>query len=465
VNEHRIERDTMGEVRVPASALYGAQTARAVANFPISGERLSPRVIRALGLIKAAAAEVNAQAGLLDGDRAPAIAQAAREVAAGLHDGEFPVDVFQTGSGTSSNMNANEVVANRANELLGQPRGSVHVHPNDHVNLGQSSNDVFPSAVQIALLGAIDERLLPEMRHLAAALHDFGDRHWDVVRTGRTHLMDAMPIRVGQQFRGYGWQVGDSHRRVQQAAEGLGELPLGGTAVGTGVNGRDGFGEAVCAVLRRERGLDVRETGHHLHAQSGLDAVAQASASMRTFATALYKIANDLRWMASSAYGELLLPALQPGSSIMPAKVNPVVCEAVLMVCAQVFGNDAVVAFGNSQGQWELNTMMPVVGRNAIASAELLASACAVLREKALAGAAVTPAAAARVDRNPILATALNVAVGYETAARIAKAAAAAGRTVREVAAEMTSLSSAELDRLLDPAALCGRWGERRGPD
>lgn len=456
----RTERDTMGEVQVPQHALYGAQTARAVANFPISGRPLPTRVIRALGMLKAAAAAVNGRDGALDAARADAIRRAAEEVAAGLHDGHFPVDVFQTGSGTSSHMNANEVIARRAGQLL--PAGADPVHPNDHVNLGQSSNDVFPSAVQLGLHGALQDLLLPELSALAAALHDFADATFDRVKTGRTHLMDAMPIRFGQEFRGYAQQCELGLARIAACLPDLATLPLGGTAVGTGVNARPGMAAAVCAELQARFGVPARETPHHFQAQACLDVVVHTSGALRTFASALYKIANDLRWMASSVVGELRIPPLQPGSSIMPAKVNPVVCEAVLMACAQVSGNDAVVAFANCQGQFELNTALPLIARNAIESAELLGNACRVLRQKCLAGMALAEDAGADVHRNPILATALNAEIGYEAAARVAKAAAASGRTVREVAAELTGLDGSTLDRLLDPARLCGEHGRTR---
>jgi fumarate hydratase class II len=441
---YRIERDTMGEVRVPTSALYGAQTARAVENFPISGQPIPAPVIRALGILKGAAATVNERDGLLPPPMAEAIRQAAAEVAGGRLDQHFPVDVFQTGSGTSSNMNANEVIAARASQIMGKTRGKKPVHANDHVNLGQSSNDVFPSAVQIALLLMGQEKLWPALSLLANTFHELADANWEKVVTGRTHLMDAMPIRVGQVFRGYAHHCELGLSRIKQAFEGLRELPLGGTAVGTGVNARPGFAAAVCALV----------TSQH--------AVVHASAAMRTFATALYKIANDLRWLGSSAIGELRLPELQPGSSIMPAKVNPVACEAVLMVCAQVMGDDAVVAFGNSQGQFQLNTMMPVMARNALESATLLAQACTVLVERCLRGISVTRTASARVAQNPILATALTGTIGYEKAAEIAKAAAEQGRTVAEVAAERSGLDPKKLAELLDPLRLCGEDGRQR---
>lgn len=457
----RSEKDTMGVVRVPAGALYGAQTTRAIENFPLSGRGLPVAVIRSLGRIKAAAAIVNARAGLLDLGLARVIEQAAIEVAEGRHDDQFPVDVFQTGSGTSSNMNANEVIANRAAILLGKPPGTNALHANDHVNLGQSSNDVFPAAVHLALLACAGGQLLPAMTSLAATLHDFADRTFDVIKTGRTHLMDAMPIRMGQEFRGHACQVDNAVQRLGQAMAGLRDLPLGGTAVGTGANSWPGFGAAVCAILGERWGEVVRETPAHFQAQSSLDAISHASGVMHTFATALYKITNDVRWMASSAIQELRLPAVQPGSSIMPAKQNPVVCEAVLMVCAQVFGNDTVVAFGNSQGQFELNTMMPVMARNALESAHLLTGACEVLG-RCMQGAEVGEAVGAAARSNPVLATALNPHIGYEAAAAIARLAASSGRSVLDIARERTKLDPALLEDLLDPAKLCGEWGRQR---
>lgn len=462
-DSYRTERDTMGEIRVPAAAYYGAQTARARDNFPVSLRPIPAPVIRALGAIKAAAAQVNRELGRLPAELADVIGKAAEEVAAGKLDAEFVVDVFQTGSGTSSNMNANEVIANRACELLGQPRGAKAVHPNDHVNMGQSSNDVFPSAVQLGIAFALHEQLLPALGQLAERLHALAERHFGVVKTGRTHLMDAMPIRFGQVFRGYAAQVDRAAARLRDALAAVCELPLGGTAVGTGINADPRLAAGICRELARRTGLPIRETGDHFQAQASLDIVVQVSGTCRTFATAFFKIANDIRWMSSSVMGELRIPELQPGSSIMPAKVNPVICESVQMLCGQVLGNDAAVAFGNSQGQFELNTMMPFMARNAVESIELLANGARMFRTKLLDGIEVTEKATALVQRNPILATALNLAVGYETAAKIAKAAAASGRTVREVAAEMTDLPAAKLDELLDPSRMCGEWGKHRG--
>ncbi len=466
MSDRRTEKDTMGEVEVPASAYYGAQTERARQNFPIGGGPIPAPVIRALGLVKGAAAAVNVESGGLDAKLGDAIGRAADEVAENRLDEHFVVDVFQTGSGTSSNMNANEVIANRACELLGEPLGSKAVHPNDHVNRGQSSNDVFPSATQLGLALVVLERLLPEMVMLADRFHELADATFDDVKTGRTHLMDAMPIRFGQEFRGYGAQVDRAMGHIARALDELCELPLGGTAVGTGVNADPGFASEVCARLAERTGLErIRETTDHFQAQSCLDAVVLASGALRGFASALYKVANDVRWMASgplNGIAEVRIPAVQPGSSIMPGKVNPVICEAVLMVCGQVFANDAAVAFGNSQGQFELNTMIPFLARNSIESASLLAGACHALRERCLAGLEVTEAGPEKVARNPVLATALNEAIGYDAAAAIAKEAARTGRTVREVALERTDLGAERLDELLDPARLCGDSGRER---
>ncbi|MBK8096085.1 MAG: class II fumarate hydratase [Planctomycetes bacterium] len=458
----RTEVDTMGAMRVPETALWGAQTARAIANFQISGNPLPGCLIAALGAIKAAAAIANERAAQLDPTLARAIAAAAQEVADGRHDQQFPIDLFQTGSGTSSNMNANEVIANRAIQLLGGAPGSRAVHPNDHVNLGQSSNDVFPSAVHLALLDCGTRRLLPAMQSLATTLHDLADRTFDVIKTGRTHLMDAMPIRMGQEFRGWAQQLELGGQRIAQALDGLRALPIGGTAVGTGVNASPGFGAAVCELLTSHTGLAVHETTMHFQAQSSLDAIVQVSGAMRTAATALFKVTNDIRWLASSAFGELRLPAIQPGSSIMPTKVNPVICEAVLMACAQVLGNDTVVAFGNTQGQFELASMTPLLARNGIESALLLAGACSALRDKCLLAMTVGDIATGQLERSPILATALTPAVGYDIAAAIAAAVAATGRSTPEVAREIAGIDMPTLQTMLDPVRLCGERGRNR---
>lgn len=455
----RTERDTLGDVLVPAAALYGPHTARAVANFPISGRPIPAAVVHALGAIKAAAATVNGQAGRLPAALAAAIVQAADEVASGQHDAHFPVDVYQTGSGTSSHMNANEVIARRASALLAAAGTPQKVSATDHVNLGQSSNDVFPSAIQVALANVCDDTLLPAMRALAETLHAIADRTFDVVKIGRTHLMEALPIRMGQEFRGYAQQVERGRERLLAAVAALRELPLGGTAVGTGANSEPGFGAAVCAVLQARTGRPATASSAPFQAQSVLDTVVHTSAALRTFAMSLYKLANDVRWMAGSDLGEVHLPALQPGSSMMPGKVNPVLCEAVLMVCVRVYGNDASVAFANSQGQFELNTMLPLLAEASLDSAHLLGNACRVFAERSLAGLQPAPGLGDRVARNPMLATALTGAIGYAAAAAIAGEAQATGRTVADVARERTSLSAQQLAELLDPLRLCGERG------
>ena len=455
----RNEKDTMGEMQVPATAYWGAQAERARRNFPVSGQGIPPLVIRALGILKGAAAEVNHELRALAPELAQAIQQAAGEVATNTLDAHFVVDVFQTGSGTSSNMNANEVIANRACEILGKPLGSKHVHPNDHVNMGQSSNDIFPTAVHLAVALGMQERLVPAMTRLIEQLRRLAARNFDEVKTGRTHLMDAMPIRFGQEFEGYAGQVERGLARIQQCLADVCEVPLGGTAVGTGVNADPKMAGRICAKIAARHGVALRETSNHFQAQSSLDAIVHASGGLRAFATGLFKLANDVRWMSSSSLGELKIPEVQPGSSIMPAKVNPVICEAVMMLCGQVLANDVAVAFGNSQGNFELNTMMPLIARNVVEAVLLLANGCDMFREFCLAGAEVTQEARKRVHKNPILATALNQAIGYEAAAKIAKQAAAEGLPVREIAARETRLAAAELDRLLDPARLCGEWG------
>ncbi|MEO6593115.1 MAG: lyase family protein, partial [Planctomycetota bacterium] len=361
------------------------------------------------------------------------------------------------------NMNANEVIANRAAELLGEPRGTKAVHPNDHVNLGQSSNDVMPSAVQLAAVTLGEQRLLPALAATVARFHELADTHWDLIRDGRTHLMQAMPIRFGQQFRGAALHLAAARRRLVAAIEECRALPLGGTAVGTGVNAPPGFAAAICAAIRADTGLAVHETDEHLAAQGCLDALTVLAATMGTAATTLYKLVNDLRWQASSAFMEIELPQLQPGSSIMPGKINPVACEALLMVCAQVQGNVGVVAFANSQGQFELNTMIPVVARNVLESLDLLTGANITLREHCLDGLRIGAAAGQSVAGNAMLATALAPHIGYDAAAKIARRAALEHRSVLEVAREATDLDPVRLRELLDPAQLCGELG-REGP-
>ncbi|MCH6555142.1 MAG: class II fumarate hydratase [Chloroflexi bacterium] len=450
----RTERDSMGAMEVPADAYYGASTQRAVLNFPISELRFNRPFIRVLGLIKLAAARVNAELGLLDERTADAIAKAAREVADGKLDDQFVVDIFQTGSGTSTNMNANEVIANRATELLGGQLGSKLVHPNDHVNLGQSSNDVIPTAIHLAALVAIETRLIPALQRLQAALEAKSKELWGVVKTGRTHLQDATPIRLGQELLGYAGQAERGVRRLRRAQEELSEVALGGTAVGTGVNTHPQFASRVCAVLSQELAVTVRETDNHFQAQNTLDAVLEASGSLRTVAVSLMKIANDIRWLGSgprAGLGELALPEVQPGSSIMPGKVNPVIPEAVMMVAAQVFGNDATITWGAANGNFELNVMMPVMAHAMLESIELLANGSRVLQEKTVDGIVANEERAAfLLDQNAIIATALVPHIGYDKAAEITKRAFQEGRGVREIALEMKVLPPDELDTALD---------------
>jgi fumarate hydratase class II len=452
---YRTERDSLGEVRVPAGALYGAQTQRAVDNFPISGIRFPRAFIRALGLIKGAAARANTVLGLLEEEKAQAIRQAAQEVADGRWDDQFPIDIFQTGSGTSTNMNANEVIANRAIQILGGEPGSKAVHPNDHVNMGQSSNDVIPTAIHVSAVLQLEEVLLPGLRHLHATLEKRAAGLDEVVKTGRTHLMDAMPVRLGQELDGWAYQVQEIVERVEASRSRLLHLALGGTAVGTGLNAHPEFAQRVADVLSEQTGLSFAEAENHFAAQSALDGVTELSGQLKTAASALMKIANDLRWMNSgpiAGLGEIALPALQPGSSIMPGKINPVIPEAVMMACAQVIGNDVAVTIGNERGNFQLNVMMPVMVHNLLQSITLLGNASRVLADKAIAGFTVNRAHIARfVDRNPVLVTALNPVIGYDRAAEIAKKAYREGRPVKEVAAEETDLSPQELERLLDP--------------
>jgi fumarate hydratase class II len=452
--EYRIERDTMGEVQVPADALWRAQTQRAVENFPISGRGLETTHIAALARIKAAAARVNAELGVVPPDIAEAIVVAASEVIACRHDDQFPIDVFQTGSGTSSNMNVNEVLATLASRALGQA-----VHPNDHVNASQSSNDVFPSSIHLAATDAVSHELLPALRHLRATLHSKVEEFAEVVKAGRTHLMDATPVTLGQEFSGYAAQVGYGVERLQSTLPRLAELPLGGTAVGTGVNTPPGFAAAVITRLREETGLPLSEARNHFEAQGARDALVETSGQLRTVAVGLYKIANDIRWMGSgprAGLRELHLPDLQPGSSIMPGKVNPVVCEAVRQVSAQVIGNDAAVAFAGSQGDFELNVMLPVMARNLLESIRLLAAAGRLLADRCVAGlVANVEVCLEYAESSPSIVTPLNRFLGYDEAAAIAKQALAEGKTIRAVVVERDHLASgrlteAQLDEALD---------------
>ncbi|TMC63360.1 MAG: class II fumarate hydratase [Chloroflexota bacterium] len=464
----RVERDSMGEVRVPADAFYGASTQRARQNFPISNLRLPRRFIRSLAQIKGAAALVNAELGLLETRLANPIQQAAEEVEEGKFDKDFVVDVFQTGSGTSTNTNANEVIANRANQILGQALGTHNpVHPNDHVNMCQSSNDVFPSAMQLAALVAIHEELVPALSYLKGTLDTKAKEFMPVIKTGRTHLQDATPIRLGQEFAGYTGQLHRSLDRVQRTAEELAELPLGGTAVGTGINAHPEFAQRVSSHLSRRAGVLVHETDNHFQAQATLDAVLSMAGALRTVAVSLWKISNDLRWLASgprAGLGEITLPEVQPGSSIMPGKVNPVIIESVTMVIAKVLGNDQTIAVAAQAGSiFELNLMMPVAAYALLESIALLSAAAQNLGEKCIAGIKATERGPQMVEQGLMLATALAPAIGYDAAAKIAKEALTTGKTIREIARERTKLTPAELDRLLDPSRMT-QPGVEAGP-
>ncbi len=433
--DFRIEKDTMGEMRVPAGALYGAQTARAIENFPISGRRFPRSFIRALGLIKSAAAKVNGRAD---------IERAAEEVVEGRHDDQFAADIFQTGSGTSTNMNANEAIGRLAG-----------AHPNDDVNRGQSSNDVIPSAMHVAAAESVKGRLLPAMRALEDSLERKADEFWDVIKIGRTHLQDATPLRMGQEFSGYARQVAAAAERLEAALRGIYELPLGGTAVGTGLNAPKGFAAAVIAEIARRTGLPFVEAPNHFEAQAAKDAVCFLSGALRTYATGLTKIANDLRWLGSGprcGLGELQIPGVQPGSSIMPGKVNPVIAESVLMVCAQVIGYDATIAWCAAAGNFELNVMMPVMAWDLLDGIELLAAASRNFAVRMVDGLAVDRARAeGYVEQSLAMGTALAPVIGYENAAALVKEAYASNRTVREVAREKSGLPEEQLEALLDP--------------
>jgi len=450
----RIERDSMGPMEVPIEAYYGASTMRAVHNFPISDLRFSRRFIAALGATKRAAAETNRDLGLLKPDIAAAIVQAASEVVEGRLDGEFVVDIFQTGSGTSTNTNANEVIANRASEIMTGGRAERVVHPNDHVNLGQSSNDVIPTAIHVAALSGIRDQLAPALETLRRSLEAKASEFMPIVKTGRTHLQDATPIRLGQEFQGYSGQVERALRRLEHAKEELSEVALGGTAVGTGVNTHPEFAARVCGKLTAQLGIFVQETSNHFQAQNTLDAVVEASGVLRTIAVSLMKVANDIRWLGSgprAGLGELVLPEVQPGSSIMPGKINPVIAESLIQVCAQVIGNDLAVVQAGQGGYFELNMMMPVAAHNLLQSIALLGAAARNFADQCVVGLTATEQGPRLVEQGLMLGTALSPLVGYDQAAKIAKEAASTGRTIREVAREMTSLSEEELARALDP--------------
>lgn len=452
MSDFRIEKDSMGEVKVPANALYGAQTQRAYDNFPISGIKFGREFIQALGYVKKAAAMANNSLGLLDEDKAKAIQAAAQEVIDGLHDEQFVIDIFQTGSGTSTNMNANEVISHIANATRSE---EDKIHPNDHVNFGQSSNDVIPTTIRIAAVLSATRTLIPALEHLKQAFLAKGAEYADVVKTGRTHLMDAMPVTLQQEFGGYARQVELGIERVTSALKRVRELPQGGTAVGTGINTHRDFGKLFAEKVTEQTGERFVEAANHFEAQATVDAPVELSAQLKTIAVSLMKISNDLRWMNSgpnSGLGEIQLAALQPGSSIMPGKVNPVIEESVNMVCAQVIGNDAAITVGGLNGNFELNVMLPVVAHNLLQSIQILANAARNLADRSVSKLVVRKEVIAdKVGRNPILVTALNPIIGYDLAAKIAKKAFAENRPLLEVAREMTDLSEEELKQALDP--------------
>ena len=453
----RIERDSMGPMEVPKDAYYGASTRRAELNFPISDLRFPHSFIRALALIKLASARVNMGLGLLEGHIGSAIVEASQEVAQGRFDDQFVVDIFQTGSGTSTNTNANEVIANRATEIMGGQRGSRLVHPNDHVNMGQSSNDVIPTAIHLSALIMIKESLIASLEKLQADLEEKSGEFWPIIKTGRTHLQDATPVRLGQEFKGFAGQMEYSIRRLSHAQEELSQVALGGTAVGTGVNTHPEFAARVCKLVSEMTGVQVLETDNHFQAQSTLDAVVEASSVLRTVAISLHKIANDIRWMGCgprAGLGELVLPEVQPGSSIMPGKINPVIAESVIQVAAQVVGNDATVALAGQGSYFELNTMMPVAAYNLLQSIALLSSSADNFAEQCVKGLQATQTGPAMLEKGLMLGTALSPAIGYDKAAETAKEAAATGSTIREMARKMTSLTDEQLDDLLDPVKM-----------
>jgi fumarate hydratase class II len=455
---HRIERDFAGEVPVPASMLYGAQTHRAVEYFPISSLQFPRRFIRALGAVKQEAATVNCELGLLDTNLKDAIVAAAHEVANGGLDEHFVVDVFQTGSGTNTNMNANEVIANRANQILGRELGSKSpVHPNDHVNKGQSSNDVIPTAIHLTATTAVEEDLLPALERLRRALEEKAQELDGVVKTGRTHLQDATPIRLGQEFEGYSGQIERGIARLRRAQEGLAEVALGGTAVGTGINTHPEFATRVCARLSERFGVEIRETTNHFQAQSSLDGVVFASGALKTVAVSLLKIANDIRWMSSgprAGLGEITLPETSLSSSIMPGKSNPVIAESVCQVAAKVIGNDATITLGGQHGSFEINVMMPVMAYSLFESVEIMSTAATNFADRCVTGIRPTENGPASVERGLMMATALAPVVGYDKAAEISRKAHETGGTIREVAREMTDFSEEEINFLLDALAM-----------
>ncbi|WP_109127048.1 class II fumarate hydratase [Dyella sp. C11] len=452
MSQFRIEHDSMGELKVPSKALYGAQTQRAVDNFPISGMHMPRAFIRALGLIKAAAADANFLLGHLKKNQAHAIRKAALSVAEGEFDDQFPIDVFQTGSGTSTNMNANEVIAHLAN------RGGGKVHPNDHVNYGQSSNDVIPTAIHVSATLTTSEQLLPALKHLKRTIERRARELRNVAKTGRTHLMDAMPVTFGQELSGWAAQIGTAIERIEDSLKRMRRLPLGGTAVGTGINADPKFGAAVARELKKLSGVRFDASENFFEGMAAQDAAVELSGQLKTLAVALMKIANDLRWMNSgplAGLGEIELPALQPGSSIMPGKVNPVIPEATAMVAAQVIGNDAAITIAGQSGNFQLNVMLPLVAHNLLQSITILSTVTVLLADKAIAGFRVnTERVKEALDKNPILVTALNPVIGYEKGAATAKQAYKEKRPIMDVALETTGLSKAELQKLLDPLTL-----------
>ncbi len=458
--DSRMERDSMGEMRVPAHALYGAQTQRAVLNFPVSGYRFSRRFIRALGLVKYAAAMANEALGKLDHKVANLIKLAAKEVIEGKHDDQFVVDIFQTGSGTSTNMNANEVISNRAIQIAGGVVGSKSpVHPNDHVNMGQSSNDVIPTAMHIAAVEAIHGDLMPALHRLHSALESKVKEFDDIVKIGRTHLMDATPIRLGQEFSGYAAQISHADRRLMHCIVALRELPIGGTAVGTGINTHPDFAKRVCQILDHETRENFHEAKNHFEAQATKDTIVECSATLKTVAVGLFKIANDIRWLGSGprcGIGELLLPETQPGSSIMPGKVNPVICESLLQACSQVIGADATIGFaGAALGQFELHVGMPVMAHNLLESIRILAGAVQVFTEKCVDGLHANRRRCEElIEQSLAMCTSLAPEIGYDAAAEIAKEAHKSGKTVRQIATDKKSLPAEKLQQVLDARAM-----------
>jgi fumarate hydratase, class II len=458
----RLERDSMGEMPVPADALYGASTQRAVLNFPVSGRRVPCPIVHAYGLIKGAVARVHGELGLLAKDKADLIEQAAQEVAEGKLDEHFVLDIYQTGSGTSTNMNANEVISNRICQIAGKPIGAKDpVHPNDHVNMGQSSNDTFPSAIHIAVAQELSKKLLPAMEALHESLAKKADEFWDVLKIGRTHLMDATPVRLGQEFKGYARQAELAVDRVHKALNAIMELPLGGTAVGTGLNCHPDMPQRAIALIAEKTGLPFREAKDHFEAQSAKDALVEASGQLKTIATSLFKIANDIRWLSSGpqcAIGEIAIPATQPGSSIMPGKVNPVMCESLMQVCARIIGNDATVTWCGANGNFELNVMMPALAAALLETIELLTNATHNFRSRCVDGIIANPERCTHfIEHSLAMVTGLNSKIGYDKAAEIAKESARTGIPVRKLCMDRLKelgLTEAELNEALDPARM-----------